>query len=262
MDRIKENFRLFLQNYCAQERQALLLKSWDEEHLDGMDYKTYIFETPTSEIVELKDIVPQSYTKSTPLFVLNLQDELAKGNIDDLLVCHLVENGYRVILTKNSFYSKKNLDREFIINGISFWKKNIASQLLCAQYLKENTTLHNVNTIGINGLNSCLIAALLYYEIPCNVVHSINGWIDFNEIADSGQWNQFFTAGYYVGMDRQAVHADATLQFLNPRSLLMELNAQKKILYSTKEENKWEWDLIVKTYHNKQGLLKLLIESV
>lgn len=257
----KESFQNFLHEYCKIELDHHSLKFKKTESLEGITYITSGYKTSTGEILELNDIIPRHVAEPAPIYIVNIQDELIEGSLDDLLIQNLLEKGFRVIFTKHSFYKNKNLDEEFIKHGLSFWKNNIVSQLICIQYLQEQASLCDINAIGINGLSGCLLAALFYYEISCNKIHLINGLLDFNQIADNGEWNIFFTNGFYDGMDCDSIHKNFELQYLNPSMLLKKISAREKLYYSGQSEKNMP-DMIVHAYHNRNELFKQLIGCV
>jgi len=255
------SFQRFLDNYCKQELNDIILTQDNSIDSNGLKCKKYVYETPDYVSLELKDIIPQQNTSSTPVFILNLQEELRKNNIDDQLINHLISSGFRVIFTQNNFYSKKNLDKEFILKGLDFWKINIASQMICINYVKDHIPLNNINIISISGLNSSIFTALVYYDIPCNQIHAINGFVDFNQLIDNGDWDKIFSVGVYAGFNQQAVRDNIALQYLNPSRLFADLNAKQKFYYSTNTEEHIN-NATIKTYHNLKDLQNRLYESI
>ena len=227
-----ESFCKFLYSYCENDWKNLSLQSQKTEKLNDLTRNVCLYGSSNQEFLEIHDILPNHCTEFTPIYILNFQDEMAEGGLDDYLIHHLVTNNVRVFFAKHSYYQNKELDREFQREGLPFWKKNIASQLIGIQYLKEQGALFNVNGIGMNGLGSCLLAALYYHGISCNTIHIINGLIDFNQIANNGIWNCVFNDGFYYGLDSQSVKNTPELQFLNPSMLFLRLQAQQKIYYT------------------------------
>jgi len=231
---LKKEFKEFLEKYCEREIGGIEEQSQNVDVFDDLEYKTFIYKDCDGDVIDLKDINPISGDFEKPVFILSIQEELAESEFDERLIHNLIENKYRVIIAKNSFYHSKDLDGEFAVNGLSFWKKNIAAQILCIKYVFENISPENVSIIGINGLNGCLFAAMKYWDMPCNKIHAINGIIN-------------------LGITE--------LESLNPYALFNDLTAKEKYYYSMVDEL-FSKEIYMRKYKNRKMLMVMLMEDI
>lgn len=228
----------FFDQYIESEYSKMILAVDTRENESGCVIRTVVYENQaTEEMYVLRDMVKENCNKQyTPVVVLNFENELGLDGLEDSFLKQLLENGNRVVFIKCSYYETKNNAEGFERNGIAYWKKNMAAQKLCLEYLKNNKINEDVSFIAMNGLSSCTLAAVAAEGIACNRVFFINGVLDFQYIFEQGIWNLIFPNGYYhfpQVMKQLPIQENPELEQLNPYTLMKAVQAQEKYLFAS-----------------------------
>jgi len=227
----------YFDQYIESEYSRMSLTADTCELEAGMMIRTLIYEIQNSEdYVVLRDMVKECLDRlHTPVVVLNFENELGFDGSEDMFLKQLLDQGVRVVYAKCSYYETKDNAQGFMMNGIAYWKKNMAAQQVCMDYLKKNKYMEDISFVAMNGLSACTLGTVAANHVKCNQLFLINGVLDFRFIFEQGLWNLIFAEGYYhfsTDVKEFPVDQNPELEALNPYSLLKQVDAHKIRLFS------------------------------